>query len=413
MFIETPKSERKRISFVGRTNTGKSSIINAVTNQVVSIVSPIAGTTTDHTEKAMEILPAGPLLFTDTPGIDDNTELGKERVKRTEEILKKSDFVFFVFQPPYNNFFLSPEEEKYIDLVKNLSIPFSFIFNKNDIASPTEKILLKDGEYNYFVYKGDKIPSFCCSAKTLEGIEKVKTFIGQKLSEDKTESILDGLVTPGDTLMLIIPINKAYPKGRLKPLQVSIMREALEKHIKLIVIQPEELEVTLQNLNKPPKLIIADSQVFNKIYNKIPENSFFTSFSILFANYKGTLNISLEGLDSIKNLSDGDSVAIVEACTHHSQDGDMAKEILPEMLLKKTRKKLKFKFLNGLLPSWEEISDVKLILHCGGCMITKRDMRSRIERFQNMKIPVINYGVFISNFYEIKDRALEPFRSIR
>lgn len=412
MFIETPKSERKRVSLIGRTNTGKSSIINAITNQVVSIVSPIAGTTTDHTEKAMEILPAGPILFTDTPGIDDYTELGIERIKRTKEILKKSDFVLFVFQPPYNNFSLKPEEEKYLKMVEELSIPYAFLFNKKDIETPSERIFKKVGDQLYYEIDEKKIPSFICSAKTNEGIENLKTYIGKSLAEEQDQKILDGLVSPGDTLMLVIPINKAYPKGRLKPLQVSIMREALEKHIKLIVVQPEELEVTLKDLNKPPKIIVADSQVLNKICHLIPKGSSFTTFSILFANYKGALKISLSGLNKVDSLLDGDTIAIIEACTHHSLQGDMTREILPELLLKKTGKKLKFKFFSGLIPKWDDFKDVKLVLHCGGCMITKRDMQSRINKFISMNIPVINYGIFISSFYGINEKSLEPFRSI-
>ncbi|MCX7991994.1 MAG: [FeFe] hydrogenase H-cluster maturation GTPase HydF, partial [Proteobacteria bacterium] len=221
------------------------------------------------------------------------------------------------------------------------------------------------------------------------------------MAEEKEKLILDGLVSEGDSVLLIIPINKAYPKGRLKPLQVAIMREALERHVNLIVIQPEELVATLHNLKMPPKLVITDSQVFKNVFDKIPKESFFTSFSILFANYKGTLDTSIEGLNFIDKLSDGDSVAIIEACTHHRQEGDISRELLPEMLAKKTGKRLKFKFLNGLMPSWDDLSDVRLILHCGGCMITERDMRSRLEKFQSMGIPTINYGVFISNFYEI------------
>lgn len=412
MFTETPKSERKRVSFIGKTNTGKSSLINAITGQKVSIVSPLAGTTTDHTEKAMEILPAGPLLFTDTPGIDDQTILGEERLKRTEEIIKKTDFVFFVFQPPYNNFYISSEEQKYIDLLEALSIPYAFIFNKVDLEKPSKDLFIEKKDILFFSNKNKSIHAFFCSAITSEGLEKIKIFIGEKLSEDKEKSILDGLISESDELMLIIPVNKAYPKGRLKPLQVAIMREALEKHIKLTVIQPEELEATLKNLRVPPKLIITDSQVINEICSKVPPQTFLTSFSILFANYKNALTFSLEGLKYLDNISDGDAIAIIEACTHHQQEGDMAREKLPEMLAQKTGKKLKFKFLNGLMPTWEDLSDVRLVLHCGGCMLTSRDMSSRIEKFKSMGVPFINYGVFISNFYGINEKALEPFRSL-
>lgn len=410
MFNSVPKSERKRVSFIGRTNVGKSSLINAITNQKISIVSEIAGTTTDHTEKAIEILPAGPLVLTDTPGIDDKSLLSAERIERTREILRKSDFIFFVFQPPYNNLVFSDEENEYINLAKKNKIPFAFIFNKTDIELPTKNLFLEEGEALYLIKDGDKVPVLFCSAKDNTGISEIKRFIGRALKDDIESGIFDSLVEEGDTLMLVIPINRAYPKGRLKPLQVQIIREALERHIKLILTQPEEIEGVLTNLKELPKLIITDAQVLKDVIAKVPQNVALTSFSVLFANYKGDLDIFVEGLNSIEGLSDGDCVAIIEACTHHSIEGDMSRELLPEMIAKKTGKKLKFKFISGISPFWENLYDVKLALHCGGCMLTRRDMLSRLERFKEMGIPVINYGIFISSFLGIEGRALEPFR---
>ncbi len=409
MFEETPRSQRKRISFIGRTNAGKSSLINAITNQKVSIVSSIPGTTTDRTEKAMEILPAGPVLLTDTPGIDDFSPLAAERLKITEEMLSRSDLVFFVFQPPYEGFFLNDSEINYIKYLEKEKIPFAFLFNKWDMDKSAIELLKKKGERLFLDLNGKDIPAFICSAKEQIGIEDIKGFIGITLTYEEPVGILKGIVKEGESLLLVIPVNKAYPRGRLKPLQVQVMREALERHIKLMVIQPEEIEDTLNNLKNPPALVITDAQVFKDVIDKIPSHIPITSFSLLFARYKGDLKSFVSGFYGLNSLSDGDTVAIVEACTHHRMEGDMARDLLPNMISEKTGKRLKFKLYSGIVPLIEDNEKIKAVFHCGGCMLTRRDMMVRIEKFGEKGIQVVNYGVFISGYYNHLERALSPF----
>lgn len=394
-----PKSERKRVSFIGRTNVGKSSLINAVLNQKLSIVSPISGTTTDPTEKAIEILPAGPLLFTDTPGIDDKSVLAKERIKRTKEILKKSDLAVFVFAPPFNDFERSFEllEREYIEIAEKHSIPHIFVVNKSDLTTELPACLSNN--------KNVKI----VSAKTYENIDELKIWIGTLLSDSEEPKILEGLIKKGDIVILVTPIHPAYPKSRLKPLQVQIIREILDKNAIAIEVKPEELPSILKSLSIIPSLIISDTTVIGQIADKVPDNIMLTSFSIIFAKYKGELTLLKDGIQSLNNLQNGDKVAIIEACTHHRQEGDMGKEVLPRLLSEITNKELHFCHLSGTSFDWDKVKDVNFVLHCGGCMITRKDMSCRLNFFKENKIPVTNYGMLIAHKHGMLDKTLKPF----
>lgn len=394
-----PKSERKRVSFIGRTNVGKSSLINAVLNQKLSIVSPISGTTTDPTEKAIEILPAGPLLFTDTPGIDDKSVLAKERIKRTKDILKKSDLAVFVFAPPFNDFERSFEilEREYIEIAEKHSIPYIFVINKGDLLTELP-VRLSDN-------KNIKI----VSAKTYENIDELKSWIGKILSDGTEPKILEGLIKKGDIVVLVTPIHPAYPKGRIKPLQVQIIREILDQNAVAIEIKPEELPSLLQSLTNKPSLIISDTTIIRQIADKVPDNIMLTSFSIIFARYKGELAFLKEGIESLNTLKNGDKVAIIEACTHHRLEGDMGKEVLPRFLSEITTKELYFCHLSGTSFDWDKVKDVNFVLHCGGCMITRRDMSCRLNFFKENKIPVTNYGMLIAHKHGMLEKTLKPF----
>ncbi len=394
--LETMKSERKRVTFVGRTNVGKSSLVNALLEQDLSIVSPIPGTTTDPTEKAIEILPAGPLLFTDTAGIDDCSPLGIKRVERVKKILKKTDFMVIVIAPPFDDF--KYEIELLKESEKN-SIPSVVVVNKIDTFKA------RDFDYSPF----GNVDLLFVSARTKEGLNKLKEYIGNVLADSCNKGILDGIVKENDHVLIIIPVHHAYPKGRMKPLQVQIFREILDKNASFTVVKPNLLNRNyIESLN--PSLIIIDSQIIKETKDVIPERIPVTSFSILLAKYKANLEALVESSKKIENLQEGDKVAIIEACTHHKLEGDMGREVIPELIKKITNKKLNFVFFSGVHQDFKEIEGVRFALHCGGCMLTERDMKSRQKYFASKNIPFTNYGVFLANYHGVLSKFTENLK---
>lgn len=389
--LGTMKSERKRVTFVGRTNVGKSSLVNALLEQELSIVSPIPGTTTDPTEKAIEILPAGPLLFTDTAGIDDSSPLGFKRVDKVQSILKKTDLMVIVVAPPFDNFVY---ETKLLNEGAKNNIPSIVVVNKVDAFDTTQ--------FDYRVFKNVDI--LFVSAKTKEGLNKLKEYIGVVLADNGNKGILDGIVKENDHVLLIIPVHHAYPKGRMKPLQVQIFREILDKNATFTVVKPEFLNDRKYIEKLKPDLIILDTQTIKQVKDLLPRDIPVTSFSILFARYKADFQALIKSCEELENLQDGDKVAIIEACTHHKLEGDMGREVIPGLIKKITNRKLEFVFFSGIHQDFKKMEGVRFALHCGGCMLTERDMKNRQKYFANKNIPLTNYGIFIAKYHGVLNR---------
>jgi [FeFe] hydrogenase H-cluster maturation GTPase HydF len=386
---KTPKALRPYISLFGKRNSGKSSLINALTNQNLAIVSDTPGTTTDPVEKAMELLPFGPVVFVDTAGLDDLGELGNKRVEKSVKVLDKTDVALIVVEKE-----ITQEDKDIINLVKDKGIDYLIVFNKSDL-------------YNY-----DNCRSYgiLVSAKTKQGVNTLKEKLIEilqtvKLSEDM--SITAGLIKPGGYAILVVPIDKEAPAGRLILPQVQTIRDILDNDAFCIVVKERELYHTLSLLNREPDIVITDSQAFLKVSADVPDSIPMTSFSILFANLKGDLETLVKGARQIDNLNDGDTVLIAEACTHHAVGDDIGTVKIPRLLRQYTGKKLNFEFLKGR--DWEKRDDVALVIHCGGCMLNKKAMLSRINYANNSNIPITNYGMTIAFTLGIFERALEPF----
>lgn len=403
----TPLSERIHIGFFGRTNAGKSSLINAITGQQVSLVSDVRGTTTDPVKKSMELLPLGPVVFIDTPGLDDNSQLGELREKRTRDILNQIHIAVIVADILEG---ITEVERKLEIQLKEAQIPYLVAYNKKDLLKETNKKPgvesdKCDSEKQEETETEDKI---YVSAVTGENIGLLKEKIaGLKIGREEKRLVAD-LLNPGDHVVLVIPIDKAAPKGRLILPQQQTIRDILDAGCTLSVCQVENIEDTLELLQKPPKLVITDSQVFSKVKEVIPENIMLTSFSILFARYKGDLESTVKGAFQIEELEDGDKILISEGCTHHRQCGDIGTEKLPKWILKYTGKNLTFEFTSGGdFP--ENIKDYKLIIHCGACMLNEKQMQARMARAKINKIPMTNYGIAIAYLNGILKRSIKPF----
>ena len=380
------KSERVHISFFGCTNSGKSSLVNAITNQNLAVVSDIKGTTTDPVEKAMEILPLGPVVIIDTAGINDEGEkLGKLRIEKTKRVLDKTDIAVLVADSTIG---LQDEDKVLIQEFKNRKMPYLVVYNKSDLLKKSEDV-------------------FYVSAKTGEGVNELKEKLGLIINENKEEKfIIRDKLKQGDIVILVIPIDESAPKGRVILPQQNVLRECLDAHAVAICVQPEELADTLKTVT--PRYVITDSQVFNKIKDIVPKNIILTSFSILMANYKGSLKTLLAGAKTISNLNDGDFVLISEGCTHHRQCNDIGTVKFPKWIENYTGKKVEFDFTQGgEFPS--DLSKYKLIIHCGGCMLNEQEMKSRIKRAKEQNISVVNYGMAIAYMNGILERALEIF----
>jgi [FeFe] hydrogenase H-cluster maturation GTPase HydF len=387
----TVSGERPHIAFFGMRNAGKSSVVNAVTGQSLSMVSDIAGTTTDPVSKAMEILPLGPVVIIDTPGIDDVGTLGKMRVERAIRAMDKADAAVLVINSETGKTDMDAGiEEK----LRSKNIPYILAYNKSDIK---KKDTSSSNEINI-------------SAKTKEGIYELKEMMAQLLNIQKPKRpLISDLVHENETAVLVIPIDAAAPKGRLILPQQQTLRELLDTNAMGIVTQVEQLEKTLSNLNKPPKLVITDSQAFKEVDRIVPEDIALTSFSILFARYKGDLDTLINGADKLDDIQDGDKILISEGCTHHRQCGDIGTQKLPALIRRYTGKDIGFEFTSGNeYPS--DLTVHKLNIHCGGCMLNEREMNSRIERAADAGLPITNYGIAIAKMNGILDRSLSPFR---
>ena len=385
----TPSGERVHIAFFGLRNAGKSSLVNAVTGQDLAVVSDVKGTTTDPVSKAMELLPLGPVVIIDTPGLDDEGALGELRVKRAMNVLSKCDVAVLVHD---SNNELTQAELDLLKLFDERKLPYIIAYNKADLLTTRDN------------------QKFYVSALTGENIYALKDKLASLVKERTNDKkLVADLLTPGDVVILVIPVDKAAPKGRLILPQQQTIRDILDAHCSAFVCQNTELANVLKVIPKP-RLVITDSQVFGQVNKIVPENILLTSFSILFARYKGSLKTLVEGAERLSKLKDGDKVLISEGCTHHRQCGDIGTEKIPAWIRKFTGANPEFEFTSGgEFPDAESLKKFALVIHCGGCMLNEQEMQSRIKRAKLSGVPVVNYGIAIAHMHGILQRSLEPF----
>ena len=397
----TPSSERVHIGIFGKRNAGKSSVINAITNQSLSIVSDIKGTTTDPVSKAMELLPLGPVMIIDTPGLDDVGELGKMRIQKSYQVLNKSDIGILVIDGTFGQ---TDEDKALINKFKEKNIPYIVVMNKLDLVRKQQNI--DENEIN------SNPNTIWVSSTTKENIYELKEMIAKQAPTDEPKfKIVGDLLNPSDFVVLVVPIDKAAPKGRLILPQQQTIRDILEANANAIVVKENELKNTLENLGKKPKLVITDSQVFSKVSTDTPKDILLTSFSILFARYKGDLKETVKGVKTLEDLKDNDTILISEGCTHHRQCDDIGTVKIPKWITKYTNKKINFEFSTGREFPYD-LSKYKMIVHCGGCTLNEREMKYRTKCAQDQKVPFTNYGILIAYTQGILKRTLEPFSDI-
>lgn len=399
---QTPASERVHIGFFGKRNAGKSSVMNAVTGQDIAVVSDVRGTTTDPVYKSMELLPLGPVVMMDTPGIDDEGELGALRVKKSYQVLNKTDVAVLVIDGSIG---ASPEDAALMERIKAKNIPYVVVINKKELISPgaAEKISDTLGATGRLIQ---------VSALTGEGIHELKEQIAEAANTGEPERYLvRDLLKPSDIAVLVVPIDKAAPKGRLILPQQQTIRDILEADAVSVVVKENELKSLLPQLNKKPKLVITDSQVFDKVAEDTPDDIMLTSFSILFARYKGDLESVVRGVTALDSLEDGDTVLISEGCTHHRQCGDIGTVKLPAWIQAHTGREVRIETTSGTeFP--DDLSGYKLIVHCGGCMLNEREMKYRLKCAEDQGVPMTNYGIAIAYMKGILRRSVEPFPEI-
>lgn len=385
----TVSAQRLHIGFFGTVNSGKSSLVNALTGQELSIVSDTRGTTTDPVQKAMELLPLGPVVIIDTPGLDDGTELGRLRIERTMQMLRKTDIAVIVTDTSEKD----EETENFIEKVKDKGIPFILVRNKYDLVEA-------DAEGNDVLF---------VSAKTGKNINELKMRIAASIPAVRAEKrIVSDLLKKGDTVILVTPIDESAPKGRLILPQQQTIRDILDIGGICMVAQPDELASSLDLLKEQPRMIVCDSQVFGYVDSVVPKGIALTSFSILFARYRGNFEQLIRGSDAIDRLKDGDTVLISEGCTHHRQCGDIGTVKLPAWLKKYTGKELNFRFTSGG-EFLKDISGIALVVHCGGCMLNARELSGRLDNCEIEGVSVTNYGIAIAKMHGILERALSVF----
>lgn len=387
---DTVSAERVHIGFFGMRNAGKSSLVNAVTGQELAVVSEVKGTTTDPVKKAMELLPLGPVVIIDTPGIDDEGELGEKRVQKARRILSETDIAVLVADATKA---LGDYDKMLLSFFKEKKIPYIIARNKSDLI---EKLPTANENEIYV------------SAKNGDGInalkEKIAAFSKQKQSD---KVIVTDIIKKGDTVILVIPIDESAPKGRIILPQQQVLRELLDFNCTAVCCQVTELEATIKKLAEKPSLVITDSQAFEQVSKIVPEDIRLTSFSILFARYKGELKTLVEGARQLEKLNDGDTVLISEGCTHHRQCNDIGTVKMPNWLKKHTGKDIRFEFTSGTdFP--EDLSKYALVVHCGGCMLNAAEMKSRISRTAEQNINIVNYGIAIAQMNGILKRSIEP-----
>jgi [FeFe] hydrogenase H-cluster maturation GTPase HydF len=397
----TPTANRLHIGIFGVRNAGKSSLINAITNQKAAIVSEYAGTTTDPVYKAMEILPIGPVVIIDTAGIDDSGELGDLRVDKSYEVIKRTDLALLVITAAGG---IGGYDEQMIRRLKENGTELIIVVNKIDEAAPDVELIrhLNDGGFKYALV----------SAEKREGIPELKQLIIKHSPKNfEQPSIIGDLIKPGDTVVLVIPIDTGMPKGRLILPQVQTMRDILDSDAMAYVVKERELRWALANLKQKPKMVVTDSQAFMKVSADTPPDILLTSFSILFARYKGDLMKLVKGAKALKKLKAGDRVLVSEACTHHQQPDDIGRVKIPRWIRQHINEKVEFDFCSGRdYP--ENVTDYKLVIHCAGCVLNRKEMLDRIEAAEIKGVPIINYGVTIACVHGVLDRALKPFGEV-
>ena len=381
----TPSGERVHIGFFGRRNAGKSSLVNAITGQEMAVVSPVKGTTTDPVTKAMELLPLGPVLIIDTPGFDDEGELGEKRVRKTRQILNKTDIAILVVDGAEG---LTDWDRQLIALFEEKSLPYLVVYNKCDLHQGT---------------------GLCVSARTGEGIHRLKEEIAALKPAKNERRILADKLTPGDFVVLVVPIDSAAPNGRLILPQQQTIRDVLDAGCTAIVVKDTELESTLRQLGKTPAVVVTDSQVFSTVAQIVPGEIPLTSFSILMARYKGLLEEAVKGVEAVKGLKDGDRVLIAEGCTHHRQCDDIGTVKIPNWLRAYTKANFSIDTCSGTgFP--EDLSPYALVIHCGGCMLGEREVAWRTKCAGDQGVPITNYGILIAHMNGILERSMELFR---
>ena len=405
---DTPSGERLRISFFGMRNVGKSSLVNAVTGQELAVVSDTLGTTTDPVSKAMELLPLGPVVITDTPGIDDVGSLGEKRVKKTRQILNKTDIAILVTDITRT---LEKPEEELIELFKAKDIPYLIVRNKKDLVSSTESDQIKQDETSASFSKVQN--TIDVSAEKNENIYELKELIGKTFKPDENPVKLVGdIISPNQMIVLVIPIDESAPKGRLILPQQQAVRDILDAGAYAIATRETELEELLKKMNPKPDLVVTDSQAFAIVNKIVPEDIQLTSFSILMARYKGFLDTAVRGAAVIDTLQEGDKILISEGCSHHRQCGDIGTVKMPKWLTKRTGKTFDIHTSSGNeFP--EDLSEYKLLIHCGGCMLSSREMVYRMKCAEDAGVPFTNYGVAIAFMNGILKRSLGVFPELQ
>ena len=424
---ETPSADRVHIGFFGRRNAGKSSIVNKVTGQELAVVSDVKGTTTDPVSKAMELLPMGPVVIIDTPGIDDEGHLGELRVRKAKQVLNRVDVAVLVVDATVGK---TSVDEELIRIFKEKEIPYLVVYNKADLLKTkdgnqfssenklnqnthTDTVKENSVSQNQDHEIQNTEQSIYASAATGQNIYELKERIASLAVTDELKLRLVGdLLEPSDFAILVVPIDKAAPKGRLILPQQQTIRDVLEAGAAAIVIKEDELSNTLETLGKKPKLVITDSQVFARVSKETPEDIWLTSFSILFARFKGNLKAAAAGAAAIDRLKDGDKILISEGCTHHRQCDDIGTVKLPRWIRNYTGKDLEFEYSSGReFP--EDVTKYSLIVHCGGCMLNEREMRYRQKCALDQEIPITNYGIAIAYMQGILKRCVEMFPDVR
>ena len=419
-------ADRVHIGFFGMRNAGKSSVVNAVTGQSLSVVSEIKGTTTDPVKKSMELLPIGPVVIIDTPGLDDEGTLGELRVKKAREILNQTDIAVLIVDLTKG---MSKEDEELTELFKERQIPYLVVYNKADLAgdkTDTVNITTNVGRLNEQLADAgttsvsglndasadtktkDAGKILQVSALTGEGIHELKEALGDFARANKKEEkfVVVDLLKPGDLVVLVIPVDESAPKGRLILPQQLVMRELLDHHYAFVSCQDTDLKDTLCKLSEKPALIITDSQAFEKVSKDTPKDIMLTSFSILMARFKGGLQTQIDGAKKLSSLQDGDTVLISEGCTHHRQCKDIGTVKMPGWIESFTGKKLNYRFTSGgEFP--DDLTDIALVVHCGGCMLNENQMKSRVKTAVQAGVPIVNYGIAIACMHGILDRSLE------